>query len=203
MAPIGAVGAGHVLLGRDQAVLGPTDRAGDGFRRRVREFDLALAQHFLQHPPAVVRIVDRVVLVQAHQRRVSPQQAGAERMERPHPHASALRQPLDALPHLVGRLVGERQGQDLTGRDAVQQQVRDAVRDDPRLAAAGAGQDQQGTVQVRSRLALNRRQPGQQIGGVGDVGQSVHASSLDVELATVVFSTNEPFGLRTGHPDRR
>ena len=92
-------------------------------------------------------------------------------MERPHPHASALRQPLDALPHLVGRLVGKRQGQDLTGRDTVQQQVCDAVRDDPRLAAAGAGQDQQGTVQVRSRLALRRRQPGQQIGGVGDVGK--------------------------------
>ena len=60
----------------------------------------------------------------------------------------------DAAVHFVGRLVGEGQRQDLAGRNAVPQQVGDAVRDDAGLAAAGPGQDQQRPVDVLDGLAL-------------------------------------------------
>ncbi len=172
--PHHAVRPRHVLVCRDQAVLGPADRAGNGFRRRVRDGGLTFAEHSLEHSPAVIRIVDGVVLVQADQRRVLPQQAGAERMKGPHPHAAVLGEPLDPLPHLVRGLVGERQRQDLAGRDAVQQQVRDAVRDDPRLAAAGPGQNQQRPIDMRGRFTLRRRQRSQQVRRVGNGERAFH-----------------------------
>ena len=95
-------------------------------------------------------------------------------MKRPHPHAAVLGQTLDPLPHLVGGLVGERQRQDLAGRDAVQQQVRDAVRDDPRLAAAGPRQNQQRPIDVRGRFTLRRRQRSQQVRRVGNGERAFH-----------------------------
>ena len=108
-------GAGHVLLGRDQVVLGPTDRAGDGFRRRVREFRSRFGPA-LPSAPAGCRPCRRSCSSRAGPpaARIAAA-AGRRTVERAHPDASALRQPLDALPHLVGRLVGERQGQDLLG----------------------------------------------------------------------------------------
>ena len=75
-------------------------------------------------------------------------------MERAEPHAVARGQLGHAALHLVGRLVGERQRQDLRRRHAAFQQVGDAVRDDAGLAAARPGQHQQRPVAVRHRFAL-------------------------------------------------
>ena len=72
--------------------------------------------------------------------------------------ASSPDQPGDALAHLVGGLVGEGDGHDLPGLDAGGDQVGDPMGEHPRLAAAGAGQDQQRTDWVRHRLALRRVQ---------------------------------------------
>ena len=68
------------------------------------------------------------------------------------------RQPLDALPHFVGGLVGEGQGQDLPGRHAVVQKLGDAMRDDPGFSAARTGQDQQRALAMFDRFALGRSQ---------------------------------------------
>ena len=45
------------------------------------------------------------------------------------------------------------------------QQMGDAVRDHARLAAAGAGQDQQRAIDVRDGLALGGGETGENIGG--------------------------------------
>ena len=56
-------------------------------------------------------------------------------------------QALDALGHLGGGLVGEGDGQDGIGRDALfLDQPGDAAGDDAGLAGAGAGEDQQGAL---------------------------------------------------------
>ena len=47
------------------------------------------------------------------------------------------------LLHFLGRLVGEGDGQDAIGRDAVANQLGDAEGDHPSLARAGPRQDQQ------------------------------------------------------------
>ena len=61
----------------------------------------------------------------------------------------------DPLAHLVGRLVGEGDGQDAHGVDAVlADQVGDAVGQDPGLARAGPGHDQQRTVGVDDGVEL-------------------------------------------------
>ena len=92
---------------------------------------------------AVGLVVDREVAVEAEAVGVLAQQAGAEAVEGADPDAAARHQRLDALPHLAGGLVGEGDGEDVVGPDALVQQVGDAAGDDARLAAAGPGQDQQ------------------------------------------------------------
>ena len=64
-------------------------------------------------------------------------------------------QPFDALAHLARGLVGERDREDLPGLRLVGvDQEGDAVREHARLAAAGAGEDQQRPLAVRDGLAL-------------------------------------------------
>jgi hypothetical protein len=64
---------------------------------------------------------------------------------------------LHALAHLLRGLVGEGDGQQLArARATGLHQPRDAVRQDARLARAGAGEDQQRAVTVRDGLALRR-----------------------------------------------
>jgi hypothetical protein len=113
----GTVLARHVVFRADQMVLGPTDRVGDASRAGMRRLDVAFGHGLLQHAQTVVRVVDRVVLLQSDQRRIDPQQPGTEGVKRAHPDVPAARQRQHALPHLVRRLVGERQGQDLVRRD--------------------------------------------------------------------------------------
>jgi hypothetical protein len=65
----------------------------------------------------------------------------------------------DALLHLAGRLVGERDGEDLAGLHVpLGDQVRDAVGQHPGLSRPRAGDDEQRTAGVEDRLALLRVQ---------------------------------------------
>ena len=64
---------------------------------------------------------------------------------------------LHALAHFVRRLIRERHGQNGRTRHMVCfDQVRDAMRDDARFAAAGSGQQQQRTFDMRHGFALLR-----------------------------------------------
>ena len=62
----------------------------------------------------------------------------------------------DARPHLLGGLVGERDGEHARrpAPGPCCDDVRDAVRDDARLARSGARQDQHGAIGVQHGLAL-------------------------------------------------
>ena len=66
-----------------------------------------------------------------------------------------LRQkPRDALLHFARGLVGEGDGEDVSGRDAFGNEVGDAERDDAGLARASSGEDQHRAVQRFDGLAL-------------------------------------------------
>ena len=66
-----------------------------------------------------------------------------------------LRQKLaDTLLHFARGLVGEGDGEDISGRDGFGNEVRDAERDDAGLAGAGPGQDQQRPLEGFDGLAL-------------------------------------------------
>ena len=66
------------------------------------------------------------------------------------------------MAHLGGRLVGERHEQRLLRVDgAGRDRVRGAVADDPRLAGAGAGEDDERPARGRGSLALLVVQAGQ------------------------------------------
>ena len=85
------------------------------------------------------------VLLPLRFHREPPQDADAVRVKRADLRlllllAEDLGQP---LVHFAGGLVGERDRQDLPGRDPGLDQVGDAVDQDPRLAGPGAGQDEE------------------------------------------------------------
>ncbi len=82
------------------------------------------------------------------------EELGAEAVERAEPDPLAGCELGHAAQHFVSGLVGEREGQDLRGGDAAFEQMGDAVGDDAGLAAAGAGEDQEGPVAVEDGLAL-------------------------------------------------
>ena len=84
--------------------------------RETVDVDLQPADRLPQGSDAVVGVVDRVVFLQAHQRRIFAQQPGTEAVEGAHPDGRIAGQPLDPASHLVGGLVGEGQGEDLVGR---------------------------------------------------------------------------------------
>ena len=90
---------------------------------------------------------------------IAPQQPHAEGVKRGDVRRRreilAFEQRGDARAHFVRGLVGERDRQDGGRRDAMAaDEMRDAVRDDARLAASGAGQDQQRTFGVCDGFAL-------------------------------------------------
>ena len=78
-------------------------------------------------------------------------------MECRDPHLSAVgaEQRLDARPHLLRGFVGESDGEDTVGLcESVADEVRNAMRDDTRLARPRAGQNQQRTLGLENSLAL-------------------------------------------------
>ena len=164
---------------------GPGDRLGGG----ERGIDLQLAHRPPQGLGAIAGIVDRVVFLKPHERRVLPQQPGAEAVEGADPDLAAGGQPLDAEPHFVGRLVGERQGEDLVSRHAVGQHPCDAMGNDPRLSAARSGQDQQGAVVVQDGLPLGLGQVLQQmfhLANIDDIAQSWETPAGELQFGQLL-----------------
>ena len=138
---------GH-LLG-DEALLVELHRLDDALDGRQR----------------VGRVEDLEALRQPGQLPVRAQEAVAQAVEGADPHAAHVdgqhrRQP---RLHLLGRLVGERDGHQPAGRHLPRlQQPGDARGEHARLARAGAGQDQRGTGGQRHRRQLLGVQAAQQ-----------------------------------------
>ena len=116
-------------------------RAGTSWRRGQ------VADHVAGEADGVGLVVDREVALVAEAGGVAAQDADAGGVERRDPHAAGDRadERLDPLTHLAGRLVGERDGEDLEWRYALLgDQPGDPVGEDPGLARAGAGHDEEG-----------------------------------------------------------
>ena len=149
--------AAAIGVGPLHAVLRVADARERRARLHVAVVDVQLLQRLLDDRQLIGRVVDDEVARQPDRRRLAPEQPRAERVERRHPHAAAVfaEQRLDARAHLLGRLVGERDGEHFVGlRVAVADEVRDAAGDDAGLARPGAGEDQQRPVDVEDRVAL-------------------------------------------------
>ncbi len=136
------------LVGQDQVVL----PGGDLRPRDIRVQVQALAQDLPDQVVAVGGIEDGEAGLQAHVAVFAAQDVEAQVVEGGHGQALAfafLQQTAGALAHLAGRLVGEGDGHDVARRQAVVlDQVGDLGGDHPGLAAAGAGQHQQGCVHM-------------------------------------------------------
>ena len=163
------LGLGGELRRAEQLVLGVGDAAGDGLGREVLLVKVELLHRPLDRRQPVGLVVDDVAAVDADQVPVAAQDPAADGVEGAHPRRRLPRadQGLDAAAHLAGGLVGEGDGQDLVGvGPAGLDQVRDPVGEDARLAAAGAGKDQQRPVGRGDRLQLRRVEDGRELGGV-------------------------------------
>ena len=141
----------------DELVLRRGDAVHEGVHREALWVDVQLGHDLLVQALLVVGVVDGEVARESQLLGVGAQHAHAHAMERRHPHAAAARahQAVQALAHLGGRLVRERDGEDLPrSHVVVLDEVRDTVREHARLARAGAGEHEQRPVDGDDRLAL-------------------------------------------------
>ena len=144
-------------VGACHGVLGVAD-----LRQRHARLDdaivyLKLLEDLLDERDLVGRVVDDEIARQTDRPGIAPEQPRAERMERRDPRADqrSSRQRLDARAHLFGGLVRERDREDFVAlRVPLGKQVGDTLRDDARLAGAGAGKDEQRSVDVQNGVAL-------------------------------------------------
>ena len=119
-------------------------------------------------------VVDGEVALVAQPGGVPAQHADTRGVEGRHPHPPGHRtdQRLHPLAHLLGRLVGEGDGQDLErGHALLGDEPGDAMGQHPGLARPGAGHDEQRAARVGDRLGLDGVEAGEQVGlGVQDHG---------------------------------
>jgi hypothetical protein len=112
---------------------------------------------------------------------VQAQHARRERMKGAEPPAldRPAQQAGDPVAHLLRRLVGESDGQDLTGvGPAGKEQVGETSGQHPGLAGAGAGEDQDRPVERFHRLALG----GVEVGEIGHVPIACRRQSFGARI---------------------
>ena len=141
----------------------PVFRMADSRQRRTRLHerivDVQLLERLLDDGQLIGGVVDDEVARQPDRRRLATQQPRAEGMERRHPHAAAVRpeQVLDTRPHFFGGFVRECDGENFVRLGvAVADEVRDAARDDARLARSGAREDEKRSFDLEDCFALFR-----------------------------------------------
>ena len=146
-----------VGLGVDQLVLRVGDPGAHRPRRIALGVDLELLEAALQHAQRVGLVVDREPARVAEPLGLDPQEPRAGRVEGHHPHAprDTADQRGDALSHLVGRLVGEGDREDLVRVGASGgEQPGDPVGQGAGLAGPCSRENQQRPLAERHRLAL-------------------------------------------------
>ena len=144
-------------LGPFHPVLCLADAREGRARRHQLVVDAELALRLLDDGDLVGRVVDDEVAGEPNLRRLAAQQSRAQRVEGGQPDGARSRpdERLDTVPHLLRGLVGEGHRQHLIrARVTVADEVRNAERDDARLARAGAGEDQQRPFPMQHGLAL-------------------------------------------------
>ena len=157
-----AAGAVGQALDAEKLALGAGNAGEDGARREALGIEFELGEGALHQRHLVGVVIDYEIAVEADMLTLAPQHVRAECVEggcgeliRRLPEQGD-----EALSHLSGSLVGEGDGGDAVGGDADDaHEVRDAVRDDARLAAAGARDDEQRAVDRGDGVALVVVQP--------------------------------------------
>ena len=149
-------GLGHRLLRADQLVLPQADPVVNASWREPLRVEAQVTDDVAGEALGVGGVVDAEVARVAERLGLGPQDAHAGGVERAHPHRLDDRpdQRLDAVAHLLGGLVGERDRQDRRRRRAVVDEVGDAVGEHPGLARAGAGDHQQRAAAVHDGVEL-------------------------------------------------
>ena len=158
--------AAHVLVGPDQLVLRVRDLAVDAAGREALGVDAEVLEARPHDPHLVGLVVDREGRPVAEPLCLAPQHAPTGGVEGEDPGRACLgaEHPLEALAHLAGRLVRERDREDLVRPDAVgPDQVRHPVGEHPGLPRARAGDDEQRAVDVEDGLALGRVEVGEEL----------------------------------------
>ena len=153
----------RVLFGEEQLILGPRDGSANFRRRDDTPVNPGVGHAPPDDPQLVVAVVDCEAAIPAVMVDVAAEPAGAHGVERATRHRAACiaDERLDAPTHLAGSLVRERDGHQAVRWHALfENEVGDAVRDDPRLARTGAGEDQQRPGRRRDCLALRRIEVG-------------------------------------------
>ena len=193
---IPAVGPFRVGEVVDAFVFGPIDQGEDDGRREAALVQPQVFQALADHGPLVVLVEDQEVPPHAHAVAVPAEDPAADVVESTDPDRPRHRrpdQPVDALPHLVGRFVGEGHRQDAGRRNAlVAQQVSHPVGQHPRLAATGTSQDQQRAAGVRDRFSLGRVQVLEQI----HTWRSVYRTNTTYTTYTIYTITSKPFSTK-------
>jgi hypothetical protein len=171
---------GVVLRGR-QLALGAGDDGEEGPRLVALLVELEVDEGPLHEGELVGVVVDGEAARHADPFAVAAQDAGADGVEgaegygaRPLPH-----QAVDAVAHLAGGLVGERHRHDAMGADAAaDDQVGDAVRDDPGLAAPRSGEDEERAFRYLNGLALGRVQAFEDVHGIAPASFGMEDSTF-------------------------
>ena len=174
--------AGARLLGIplevDQLVLAGRDEPVDVSRRELLHVDAEVTEDVGHQPNGVGLVVNGEGRPVPEPGRVSAENPYARGMEGrdPHPLRHRAHQGRHPVAPLLGRLVGEGDGQDLErGYALLGDQPGDPVGEDPGLARARSGHDEQGTSRVGDRLGLHRVETGQQGRGSARSGRAGRA----------------------------
>ena len=152
-----------------QQALGPGDEALHRPGSVALDVNVSQFHRLLDEAQLVVGVVNSVVGVEANPLAVAAEQPGAEGVEGAGkdgvgPLLTVADQGLNSLPHLTRRLVGKGDGGDSVGTDPTfLHQVSNAVGDDPGLAAARPGHNQQRPLGMHHRFRLRVVQPVYQI----------------------------------------
>ena len=144
----------------------------------------------------VCRVVDGERGLVAQPGRLPAQQAGAHGVEGPDPHrpGDGADEGLDPVPHLTGRLVRERDGEDGEGRDAVlPDEMGNPPGEDCRLATPGPRDDEQGAGMVHGGLPLSGVEVAEQVGVVGGEGELFHTPIIHGRHGNTRFRRGWPF----------
>ena len=127
-------------------------------RREALRIEPEVADHVPREALRVGLVVDAEAARVSEPVGVGAQDPHAGGVERADPHLPGDRpdQLRHALAHLLGGLVGERDREDLHRVHALVDEVRDAMREHPGLAGAGAGDDEQRSVPMDHGVELVR-----------------------------------------------
>ena len=147
------------VFAREAVILGITDTLANAPRRIVAIAHTQLLKRKLDRAGLCVIIVNREIAWQAEARRFATQEACGERVKRRNPHlgcvaAGGAQQIGDAVLHLLGRFVGERDAQDCLLRHALFDQIGRAIGDHARLARSRTRKDEEWAFGMLHRLAL-------------------------------------------------